>query len=466
MYNKVQNLNWYQRLESPKGINRFLFYFFLAAVIIVPRWYFVEKFALPLPFWDQWDAEGEDVVRPWVEGRFKLSNFWLPHNEHRVFPTRVLTLLCFKLTGFWSNLNEARLNVLIATAIPVFLVWLMRSQKELYGLRWIMLPVIIAQFILPFGWENILVGFQSQFFFLIFFAASGLALAAIKPASVPAFTGLIAISILSILTMASGILLPFTACGVYIFHCLLFKTNYAKTLVFVLILGGLAVTGYLFIPHVEAHTKLHAANLQQFFDGFSRVASWPSKLNRWVAILLWLPALLGIPILIFRRQFRQFDLFMAACFAWTFAQVLAISYGRGHELAQVTSRYSDLLTLGIISISWFSVRLVAAFHDNMRIAFMMTVIGLTFYITLYKMHKLRYQDDLIDMKNQHDLMLTQIRNVSVYLKTGDSLALDKPLFQIPYPNKERLQQMLDLQTYKSVLPSIDQYSSPSDAASK
>lgn len=459
MYNRAQNLQWKQNLT---GINSFLFYFFLAAVIIIPRWYYVEKFALPFPFWDQWDAEGEDVVRPLVEGRFKISNFWLPHNEHRVFPTRVLTLLCFKVTGLWSNVTEARLNILLATAIPLFLIGLMRAQRELYGLRWFILPVIVAQFILPFGWENILVGFQSQFFFLILFAASGLALAAIKPESTAAFIGVVLISICSILTMASGILLPITAGAVYIFHFFLHRTNFIRVSIFSLLLAALAVMGYLLIPQVEAHTRLHAANFQQFFDGFTRVVSWPSKLNRWVAIPLWLPALMGIPVLIYRKQFGRFDLFMAACFSWTFLQALAISYGRGHELAQVTSRYSDLLSLGIISVSWFSVRLIATFQDNLRIAFWAIAISLTFYVTFYKMHKLRYQDDWIDMKNQHNLMITQIGNVRAYLKTNDPAALDKPLFQIPYPNKERLQQMLDLPAYRTALPAIEAYTEPSD----
>lgn len=466
MYNKAQNFPWKQNLKNLAGINSFLFYFLLVAVISIPRWYYVEKFALSFPFWDQWDAEGEDVIRPWVEGRFHLSNFWLAHNEHRVFPTRVLTLLCFKLTGLWSNIHEARLNILLATGIPVFLIGLMRAQKELFGLRWLMFPVIIAQFILPFGWENILVGFQSQFFCLIFFAASGLALVAMKPESTSAFIGVVLLSILSILTMASGILLPITAGAVYVFHYFLYKTNDTRTWIFTLLLAVLAILGYLLIPQVEAHTKLHAANFQQFFEGFTRVVSWPSKLNRWMALPLWLPALLGIPVLIYRRQFGRFDLFMTACFGWTCLQALAISYGRGHELAQVTSRYSDLLTLGIISVSWFSVRLIAAFRDNLRIAFWALAIALTFYVTLYKMHKLRYQDDLTDMKNQHDLMVTQIRNVAVYLKTQDPAALDKPLFQIPYPNKERLQQMLDLPAYRSVLPSIEGYLEQPDAGRK
>ena len=37
-------------------------------LVIVARIYFVETFAIPLPFWDQWDAEGDTLLRPWIEG--------------------------------------------------------------------------------------------------------------------------------------------------------------------------------------------------------------------------------------------------------------------------------------------------------------------------------------------------------------------------------------------------------------
>jgi len=86
---------------------------------------------------------------------------------------------------------------------------------------------------------------------------------------------------------------------------------------------------------------------------------------------------------------------------------------------------------------------------------LMFAIGLSFYITFYKTHKLRFIDDLIDMKNQYALMSLEVSNVAAYYKTHDKSALDKPRFEIPYPDKERLQQMLDLKSYQSVLPRID-----------
>ncbi|MCF2447451.1 hypothetical protein L0657_26085 [Dyadobacter sp. CY345] len=455
MYNKSIQLKWYQKFEENKGIINILFYFIFAAVIIIPRWYYLQKFGLSFPFWDQWDAEGEDVVRPLVEGRFKLSNLWLPHNEHRVLPTRIVTLICFKLTGIWSNLNEARVNVFIAASTPVLIVWLMQVKKQLFGSRCIILLIISAQFVLPFGWENILVGFQSQFFFLMFFSIAGFALATFHSENFWAFAGVLSFSLLGILTMASGILLPLIACGIYIFHSIANRRNYLLTLVFVMLLLTITILGYQMVSHVDGHERLRAADFNEFFEGFTRVLSWPSRLNRWLGIPLWLPAVIGIPIILIRKNFTRFDLLMAACFAWTFAQVLAISYGRGHELDQVTSRYTDLLTPGLISVSWFSIRLLEEFERNVRVWVLIFVIGLSFYLTYYKAHKLRFVDDMTDMKNQSELMSLEVRNVAEYYKTHDKSALDKPQFEIPYPDKERLQQMLDLKTYQSVLPRID-----------
>jgi len=455
MQYKAFQLRWNQQIEEHRRVLNLLFYILLAAAVILPRWYYLQKYGLSFPFWDQWDAEGEDVVRPLAEGRFKFSNFWLPHNEHRVLPTRIVTAICFKLTGVWSNLNEARVNVFIAALSPVFLVWLMTVKKELHGFRWFILPIVIAQFTLPFGWENILVGFQSQFFFLMFFALAGFSLVTFKPNHTFTFAGVFFLSVLSILTMASGILLPLIASGMYCFLAVGDRRYDLKTFIYVLLLLGIAVVGYRMVPYVNGHERLHANSFQQFFDGFTRMLSWPSRLNRWLAVPLWLPVFIGIPLLLIRKSFTRFDLLMTACFAWTMAQVLAISYGRGHELAQVTSRYTDLLTLGFISVSWFSVRLLEEYHRNVRIWMLAFVMGLFFYITFYKTHKLRFTDDMTDMRNQYALMSLEVSNVAAYYKTQDKSALDKPRFEIPYPDKVRLQQMLDLETYQAVLPKID-----------
>jgi len=447
----------YWRFNNAGEINSFLFYLLLISMIVIPRWYYVERYGLDFPFYDQWDAEGEGVIHPLLAGNFRFTNLWLTHNEHRVFPTRLITFFLFKITGVWSCLSEARFNVMLAASIPVLLIGFMRYKKELYGFRWLVVLVAVAQFTLPFGWENLLIGFQSQFFFLILFAMTGVFLAAMKPDKIWAFVLIFVLSLLSIFTMASGILMPFTIAGVYIFYAILLKTNYIKAVTFALLLMLIGIAGYCIMPQVENHNKLHAESFEQFFLGLTQVLSWPAEGNRWIAIPLWLPAVMGIPILVLRKHFTSSDLVMAGCFAWTLAQIVAISYGRGHELAEVTSRYRDLLSLGLVSVSWFSLRLTYEFRNNIRVGFLMIVLAIGFYSSFVKNHIIRFGNDVRTMKNQHALMLVQVGNAVAYYQTRNKSALDKPAFQLPYPDKVRLQQMLDDSSYCSVIPLLNRH---------
>jgi hypothetical protein len=204
-------------------------YLALTVFILVglSRLYFVENFAVPLPYWDQWDAEGDFLLRPWIEGTLKLSDLWQPHNEHRIFPTRVLSLAIFEITGSWNNFTEARFNILLAAAIPAILTWLMCRHGALFGKRYLLLIVVIAQFALPFSFENLLIGFQSQFYFLILFTLVSISLAILRPRSIFAIVAILVLSVLSVLTMASGLLTPLSAAFVYFLNWYLKQTKFA-----------------------------------------------------------------------------------------------------------------------------------------------------------------------------------------------------------------------------------------------
>ncbi|MDB5134112.1 MAG: putative transrane protein [Mucilaginibacter sp.] len=434
---------------------------FLFAVII-PRWYYVEHFAVALPFWDQWDSEG-DLLRSWLEGTLKFSDLWLPHNEHRIFSTRLFALFSFGLTGVWNNLVGARLNVLLASSIPFILVWLLHKAGELKGKKWLMLPVILAGSVLPFIWENLLVGFQSQFYFLLLFAVSALALATWRPESLVSFLAVIMLSILSVLTMASGIMTPLAVVSVYCLHWYLYRKQPVQTALFISLLLLVSIAGYLTMPSQPAHEIFRAQNIQDLWDTFLMMESWPLRIKYWAAPLLWLPTCITLPILIFRKNMTRYDLLMAGCLFWSLLQVLATSYGRGHDLENVTSRYSDFISFGLIAYAWFALRVTELFPKNFRIQLLTILISISFFVVLYKGHCSRKKDDFTDMQNRHKMVLIQIKNVSDYLKTGDSTSLQKPAFQIPYPDPVRLKKLLDDPALRSALSGFYKITVPTEA---
>ncbi len=75
-------------------LNR-LFYFKLFLIVLASfavRIWLIDQFASPVPYWDQWDAEAVYTFIPWFDGNLTIGNLIAPHNEHRLFFTRISSL--------------------------------------------------------------------------------------------------------------------------------------------------------------------------------------------------------------------------------------------------------------------------------------------------------------------------------------------------------------------------------------
>ncbi|WP_353719166.1 hypothetical protein [Dyadobacter sp. 676] len=417
-------------------------------IIAAARLYFVETFAIPLPYWDQWDAEGDFLLRPWIEGRLEPHNLWQPHNEHRIFPTRLLSLVVFNFTGIWDNLVEARVNILVAACIPLVILLFLMRQKAMYGPRWLVLVVIIAQFSLPFAYENLLVGFQSQFYFLIIFTVFAIILAVVYPGSLFAMAGVLVLSWLSVLTMASGILTPLAAAGVYALQGIQRRRVDRRHMVLAVLLAGLSVVGYSIMPQIEANQIYRSRSIPEMWRAMQYILAWPFSKSWAAAAALWIPALGMVPWLLRVRRLTPADMFMAGCVMWSLVQAIAIAYGRGQEMNGVSSRYTELFTPGLIGNAWFAARFIQINIMTRRIAWL----GMVFFFLLMMGHVIRLSNDMRAVYRSYELSLKQESNVRKYLKTGDASVLVQPRFEIPYPDSVRLRGLLDNPTLRNILP--------------
>jgi hypothetical protein len=418
-------------------------------IVTLSRLYYVETFAVALPYWDQWDAEGDFLLRPWIEGRLKLHELWQPHNEHRIFPTRILSIVIFELSGSWNNLIEARINILLAASIPAILIWLVSRNRQMSKIRWLIVAVIIAQFALPFSFENLLVGFQSQFYFLILFTIISIIIAIYRPINIWSICILLVLNILSILTMASGLLTPITVAAFYFLKFNVGNDNIKSYFLTISLLIAISIAGYLILPQIPSNQIYRARNISDLVNSLGYILSWPFIDNRWAGIILWLPALIAIPIMFFRKNLRSIDLIMAGFFIWSFCQALAIAYGRGQELTEVASRYTELFSLGLIANAWFAIRLIEILPK-----YSFRWIFLVYFFAFFYGHATHYQSDMHDIRRNYKLSIIQTQNVQNYLKSKNIADLQKPKFQIPYPDPLRLQQLLDNPTIHNIFPPI------------
>lgn len=416
-------------------------------IIVLARAYFVNQFAVALPFWDQWDAEGDQLLRLWAENSLHVSDLWHPHNEHRIFPTRLLGLLIFILTDQWNNLTSAYVNIILAASIPASLLFILCRFEKLANLRLLILLVIVAQFTLPFSFENMLIGFQSQFYFLILFSVCAFGVATTFQRGAWKIVGLIILSLLCIFTSASGLITSLVVAGMLALDAHLKNRLRYQEVTAIVTFIAIAAVAYITMPHIAAHDVFRADNIFEWIKAAAHILSWPTK-SYFLFVLLWLPAIITMSALIRKRNFSDSDLFMAACFAWSFAQALAVAYGRGHELTSIPSRYTELLSIGLVANAWFTIRYVEQVPKLRWQNYLM----LAFFPVFIFGHIKRLKADLTDMKTVHNYSVVQSANVNNYLLTQDPSHLHKPGMQIPYPDSVRLKLLLDNHSIRKMLP--------------
>lgn len=434
-----------------KGHRPWLVCLAIAVLACVARLLYVQHFATAMPFWDQWDAEGAYLLKPWADGNFKMIDLIRAHNEHRVLPSRLVTLASYIATGQWNNIFEARINAFLYALIPATLTWQAFREERSPGLRLMLALVALALALHPLGWENFLVGFQSQFYFLILFSIAAVSLAATRHENIIAIFIVVVLSIFATLTMASGMLTPVAAAFTYAIACRRLPGRRWPACAGSLVLLALAVFAYAKMPVNPQHQAMRAQSLLDLVDASSHVLGWPIVGYHWAALWIWLPGLVGLCMLVFRRTGTRTDIAMAGFYAWSAAQGLAIAFGRGHGLIDVSSRYSELLVPGLFANAWFALRLIGWVPRPARLRAAALVVTAGFFVTFLGGLGARTKDDWRAMQGRHDATELQSRNATRYLNTGDPAALDVAFFELPYPSADRLRSLLDDPTIRSLL---------------
>src|SRR6185295_186567 len=142
-----------------------------AMIVFGAKLWLIGTFGSATPYWDQWDAEAFLLFKPYLEGKLPLSQLWAAHNEHRIFFTRVIAVALLEINGYWDTIFQMMVNSIIYVASIALLLMLL--VRALY-LDHVVLLAIFTGFLcaLPFGWENSLAGFQSQFYLLLLFTVA------------------------------------------------------------------------------------------------------------------------------------------------------------------------------------------------------------------------------------------------------------------------------------------------------
>jgi hypothetical protein len=116
-----------------------------------------------VPFLDQWDGIGANMIQPWLAGDLTLKKLAAAHNEHPLIYTRVQSfgLLLFNQKQ-WDPLVETLANALLHIAIFILIAGIFKIIL-IYKHALIATLGLAAVWLAPHAYENTLWGFQNAF---------------------------------------------------------------------------------------------------------------------------------------------------------------------------------------------------------------------------------------------------------------------------------------------------------------
>jgi hypothetical protein len=445
------------RVRLRSGVQRAVPLLLLFLLIVTGRAVFVSLFGESLPYWDQWDAEGAFLIKPWLEDTWGVGQLFAPHNEHRVVFTRLLALGLFEANqGQWDNMVAAYANTVVYAVVAGTIYAVLQPQLPSRLTRSVLFVALLLLAWLPYAQDNTLIGFQNQFFAMTGFAVVAVAIAAMAKDDAILIPALVSVAILGLFTMASGLLGAVAAAAVLMLRWWVGRLRPALMLIAVVLLATVAIFGYALVPHIAGHDVLKAPDFGTWLKATSMCMAGPLPHGDRIAWLIWLPTGIAAYRLLKRREAQPGDLAAFGMAGWVLLQCAAMGYSRGNDMSVVSSRYLDVLSVGLVVNLWFVMRfcLPGSGENAPRPAWRFAgyAVATVFLAVVAIGFVRRTPHDMREAAWKRDIRAIQTENVRRYVLESDPRHLDQPFMHIPYPHASRLAGLLDDPSIRSTLP--------------
>ena len=409
----------------------------------------IDKFGSDLPFWDQWDGEARMVFVPYFAGKLTLLHLFVPHNEHRIFFTKLLSLGLLVWNGQWDARLECVVNAALHAAILTALfAWARRQFGPLMAV--LAFAILTAVTTPPLVWENTLGGFQSQFYFLIGFSFAAMWLWLASPAWSWQWWLAFFCALSAIFSMGSGFFCALPVIILLFWKLGLDRANHGAHLPTLIACSLIVVTGWILHTDVAYHISLHAHNARDFSVSFLRSAAWPKIEHPEAAWLLYLPFVLFFAWSLRRQQRNQAAIqFVSAGGLWVLSQIAATAYARGADGAPPAIRYGDILVLGVF-FNGLALGLLAKSTPRKYLVVWMPL-GLMWALTLANGIRFHTKDELRHgLPGKKSWSAASEKNVRSYVADGRFETTDSGT--LPYPSATALASMLEQPAIRRILP--------------
>jgi hypothetical protein len=436
--------------ERSARLNGFLQYGGLVIIFFGIKLCVIGAYGNAIPYWDQWDAEADHLYRPYMNGSLRLLDLFAPHNEHRIFTTRILGLLLLFFNKTWNPIQQMVANALLHS---IFLAYYILLLTRVVGRKFFPLLMLVGLFIfsLPFGFENILTGFQTQFYCVLLFGIASLWYATSREALSRGWWLGILFGWLSFFSLASGVLTFAAAAVVPVLFYITGVRRTRKELIAIAVLVISFGISYWLTPNLNGPQSPNAKSFEEFFNALTGQLSWPASNSFIWALARNLPSLVfTIQLLRERPAANDYRWFVLAVIALTVGQAMSIAYGRAAD--SFASRYLDLFMVGIMANFACLIILAKQFKSKPRVvAIVGSIVWAATFLTLIGNSANDNLPSALERKRLTGLM--EEVNTKTFVITGNINDLkNKGRLGIPYPSEERLASLLSVPEIRAVLP--------------
>lgn len=440
-------------------VSRLLFYFALFLVVTGARLWCVTEYGTAMPTMDLWDAEGANLLKPWVEGRLHVSDLFRPHNEHRIVVSRLVALALVWLNRQWDAQLEMVVSALLcgvfAVAIAAGLVQLLGSEFRL-----LIVGAVGVWWALPFGIENILLGTSTTYFLVFFSLVAIWGIGFQRHYSPRWWAGVVALG-LACLSFATGLLAAAAIVGLAALRVGRRRAVSPRDAVGAAVALLVLAIDFHFRTVVPYHAADRSHSALAFATAFGKCVAWPFSSYPMLAVVLYLPTLALLAWCFFRRHTLSARSLAAAdgvfvTSMWATLQAAAVAYARGGaEAALPASRHMDYLACGAVMNLLAAAWLVMQTPPQSRVRRAGVMLVSYFAVALLIGAGAVGWSETAMRSRRAAVVLPIEESVRGYVATGDRSFLEgDPPPPIPYPVPARLAELLDDRAIRSILPAI------------
>jgi hypothetical protein len=316
-----------------------------ALLVFAARLREIHLHAGDVPYNDQWIIEARDLILPWLDGTLRPWHFFAPQFEHVPAWTRLLAWIQVAVTGRWDPLLQMTVNAALHTAFVWFVarwVWATLSSRAAGFVSF----VLLLGGALPYAWENIAWGFQSQFPLALLALFVHMQGSLTRPVGSRAWWWAQAAGAAGLFTLAGMWAAPLAVVASLLWT----GARDRRALAVPALIAGAGLAMF-FLIRLRAGPVAPAAAVRNVLDFLHAILfqlGWPSTLAG-AAAIVQLPWLVHALRLRGRSDATPVDRIILTLGLWSAAHALGLALARGGGTEDHVSRYGDLLFIGTLA---------------------------------------------------------------------------------------------------------------------